>query len=155
MWLKTFWNLIYTLEIKPCGLGSRIWDMEAESYNWSRLLIGEHLDYFLFLFVRRSGIVGWTECWVIFQSVRLLYGVWPLAASMEVKNNHAHVTTPIILYKFIEVNFSVGCTVWLWCCQFQDLTTISLKSVLILALRSVPYDNAMEIAMKKGIIGRP
>ena len=75
--------------------------------------------------------MGWTECWVIFQSVRLLYGVWPLAASMEVKNNHAHVTTPIILYKFIEVNFSVGCTVWLWCCQFQDLTTISLKSVLI------------------------
>ena len=27
------------LEIKPCGLGSRIRDMEAESYNWSHLLV--------------------------------------------------------------------------------------------------------------------
>ena len=40
---------------------SRIGDMEAESYNWSHLLIGEHLDYFLFLFVSRTGTVGWTE----------------------------------------------------------------------------------------------
>ena len=59
-------------------------------------------------------------------SLQLLHGVRPLAGSMEVKNNHAHVTTPIILYKFIEVNFSVGCMVWPWCCQFQDLTTMSL-----------------------------
>ena len=29
----------YLLEIKPYGLGSRIWDMEAESYNWSHLLV--------------------------------------------------------------------------------------------------------------------
>ena len=39
---------------------------------------------------------------------------WPLTASitMEVKNNHAHVTTPRILNKFIEINFYVGCMVW-------------------------------------------
>ena len=28
-----------------------------------------------------------------------------------------------ILNKFIEVNFSVGCMVWPWCCLFQPLTT--------------------------------
>ena len=27
------------LEIKPCGLGSRIRDMEAETYNWSHFLV--------------------------------------------------------------------------------------------------------------------
>ena len=37
---------------------------------------------------------------------------------MEVKNNHAHVTTQRILNKFIEINFSVGCMVWPWCCLF-------------------------------------
>jgi hypothetical protein len=55
---------MFKLEIKPCGLGSRIRDMEAESYNGSHLLIGEHLDYFLFLLVSRTGTVGWTEHWV-------------------------------------------------------------------------------------------
>ena len=79
------------LEIKPCGLASGIRDIH-ESYNWSHLLIGEHLDYFLYLFVSRTGTKGWTEC----QSVQSLYGVWHLAASMEVKNNHAHVTTQIM-----------------------------------------------------------
>ena len=29
----------HTLENKPCGLGSRIQDMEAESYNLSHLLV--------------------------------------------------------------------------------------------------------------------
>ena len=33
---------ILELEIKPCGLGSRIREMEAD-------LINKHLDYFLFL----------------------------------------------------------------------------------------------------------
>ena len=42
---------------------------------------------------------------------------------MEVKNNCAHVTTQRILNKFIELNFSVGCMVWPWCCLFQDWTT--------------------------------
>ena len=38
---------------------------------------------------------------------------WPLTASitLEVKNNHAHVTTQRILNKFIEIKFSVGCMV--------------------------------------------
>ena len=30
---------ISTLEIKPCGLGSRIRDTETESYNWFHLLV--------------------------------------------------------------------------------------------------------------------
>ena len=41
---------------------------------------------------------------------------------MEVKNNHAHVTTQRILNKFIEINFSVGCMVEPKCCLFQDST---------------------------------
>ena len=56
------WVYTYTtLEIKPCGLGSRVWDMEAETYNWSHLLIGEHLGYFLFLFVSRTGTALWDQ----------------------------------------------------------------------------------------------
>ena len=51
---------------------------------------------------------------------------------MEVKNNHAHVTTQRILNKFIEVNFSVGYMVWLWYCLFQDLTTMSLINKILL-----------------------
>ena len=38
---------------------------------------------------------------------------------MEVKTNHVHVITQIILNTFIEINFSVGCMVWPWC-LFQD-----------------------------------
>ena len=121
-------SLLYNkLEIKPCVIGSRIRDIQAENYNGSYLLIGKCLHYLLFLFISRTGTVGWTKR----QSVRLLYGVWPLATSVEDKNNHAHVTTPIILYKFIEVNFSVGCMVWPWCCQFQDSTTMSLMNRII------------------------
>ena len=51
---QNYWKL----EIKPCRLGSRIWDMkELISF------IGEHLDYF-FILVSRNGTVGWTEHWV-------------------------------------------------------------------------------------------
>ena len=67
----------------------------------------------------------------------------PLTDSIasEVKNDHAHVTSQRIFNKFIEVNFSVGCTVWPWCCLFQPLTTSKtinktvLKNIL-LALRT-------------------
>ena len=46
--------------------------------------MGEHLDYFLFLLVSRTGTVGWTDSVELkCQSVRSLYGVWSLAASME------------------------------------------------------------------------
>ena len=34
------------LEIKSCGLGSRIRDMEAESHNWSHFLNLTDLDFF-------------------------------------------------------------------------------------------------------------
>mgnify|MGYP001245625775 CR=1 FL=1 len=66
-----------------------------------------NIDYFYLLF--KAELALWDER---NQSVRLLYGVQPLAACMEVKNNHTHVATQKILYKFIEINFSVGCMVW-------------------------------------------
>ena len=61
----------------------------------------------------------------------LLYGFWPLIASMEVKNNHAHVTTQRNLNKLIEVNLSVGSMVWPSCCQFQDSITMSLINMIL------------------------
>ena len=45
------------------------------------------------------------------QSVRSLYGVWPLTAFMEVKNKYAYVIRQDMCNKFIEVNFFVGCMV--------------------------------------------
>ena len=47
------------------------------------------------------------------------YSVWPLTASitMEVKNNHVHVTMQRILNKFAEINLSVGyigCPIIIW-----------------------------------------
>ena len=74
--------------------------MEAELISF----IGEHLDYFLFLLVSRTGTVGWTE-----RSVKVpkcAYSVWPLTASMD-----AYVITKDICNKFIEVNSFVGCMV--------------------------------------------
>ena len=44
-----------------------------------------------------------------------------VSTTSEVKNDHAHVIIQRIFNKFIEVNFSEGCLVWLWC--FQHLTT--------------------------------
>ena len=49
--------------------------------------------------------MGWTDVELKCQNVRLLYGVWPLTASMEVKNNYAYVITQDICNKFIELNF--------------------------------------------------
>ena len=37
--------ILYTIEIKPCGLGSRIRDMEAESYNWSHLSVNIYITF--------------------------------------------------------------------------------------------------------------
>ena len=58
--------------------------------------------------------------------MRSLYGVWPLTASMEVKNKYAHVITQDICNKFIEVNFYVGCKVSPPNRLLQDSTTMSL-----------------------------
>ena len=44
------------LEIKLCRLGSRIRDMEGESYDG--YFICEHLDYFLLLLVSRTSTRG-------------------------------------------------------------------------------------------------
>ena len=55
---KVEFEFIFLLKIEPCGFGSIIQDMEAESYKLISF-IGEHLDYFLFLLVSRTGTVGW------------------------------------------------------------------------------------------------
>ena len=55
---------------------------------------------------------------------------WPLTASitLEVKNNHAHVTTQRILNKFIGMKFSIECMVW---------PTISLLDFLQILPRTI------------------
>ena len=40
-------NIHNYLEIKPCGLGSRIQDMDAESYNWFHLLVIFYFFWYL------------------------------------------------------------------------------------------------------------
>ena len=42
----------------------------------------------------------------------------PLTVSTTSQNQC--VTTQRTLNKSIEINFSLGCMVWLWCCLFQD-----------------------------------
>ncbi len=39
---------------------------------------------------------------------------WPRRASttLEVKNDHAHVTTQRILHKTVEIKIPLGCMVW-------------------------------------------
>ena len=66
------------------------------------------------------------------QSVRSLSGVWPLTASMEVKNKYAYVITQDICNKFIEVKFLMGCMVLWPNCLLQDLTTMSLINKITL-----------------------
>ena len=72
--------------------------------------------------------MGWPDVELKCQSVHLLQFFWPQTASitMEVKNNHAHLTTQRILNKFIKINFSVGCMVWPWCCLFQDWLPVKI-----------------------------
>ena len=55
-----------------------------------------------------------------------LYGVWPLTASMEIKNKYAYVITQDICNKFIEVNFFVGFMVGEPNRLLQRSTTMSL-----------------------------
>ena len=60
-------------------------------------------------------IIVQLEC----QSVHSWYSFWPLTASitMEVNNNYAYAgTTQRTLNKFVEINFSMECTVWPWWC---------------------------------------
>ena len=51
----------------------------------------------------------------------------------------AHVIMQDICNKFIGSNFSIGCMVWPWCCQFQDSTTMSLINKLNLIFFSSGY----------------
>ena len=57
--------------------------------------------------------------------MRSLNGVWPLTASIEVKNKYAYVITQDICDRFIEV-FFVGCIVSWPNRLLQCLTTMSL-----------------------------
>ena len=60
------------------------------------------------------------------QSVRSPYDVWPLTASMEVKNKYAYIITQDICNNFIEVIFFVECMVWRPNRLLQHLTAMSL-----------------------------
>ena len=64
------------------------------------------------------------------QSVRSLYGVWPLTASMEVKNKHAYVITQDICNKFIEVIIFVGCMVCVMVYVIPMMITCILQGTL-------------------------
>ena len=89
------------LEIKPFGLGSRIRDMEAE---WRLKVITDLISW---IFGKQNWHFGmnWTG-----QSVR--GDIMFLASTAtEVKNDHAHVITQGICYKYIELNFCVRCMV--------------------------------------------
>ena len=125
------------LEIKPCGLASIIWGWKL----WLISFIGEHLDYFLFLLVSRTGTVGWTKRWV--KVPKCVLAITFLASNslhnitMEDKNNHAYVTTQRILNKFIEINFSVGCMVWPWLFFFKQRTDHKAKEGRLLLNTSV------------------
>ena len=65
---------------------------------------------------------------------------WPLTASitLEVKNNHAYVTTQRILNKFIEINFLVGSMVWPWWCLFQHW----LPAKILIRIPTVQFKNS-------------
>ena len=76
--------------------------------------------------VSRTGLWDGTNVEFTCQSVRSLYGVWPLIASMEVKNKYVYVITQDICNKFIEVKNFVECIVSPPNRLLQDSTTMSL-----------------------------
>ena len=65
--------LFSKIEIKPCRLGSRIRNMEAESHNFS----------FLESLVSRTGPVEWSKCWVKVPKCALRYDVVGLQKPLQ------------------------------------------------------------------------
>ena len=71
---------------------------------------------------------------------------------MEVKDNHAHVTTQTILNKFIEINFSVECMVWPWSSLYSKIglpVKIAMRLKIVtwvscLDHRHTPYLSALD-----------
>ena len=102
------------LEIKPCGLGSRIWDTEAE---WRLKFLTDLISWWIF------GEQNWR--WGMNRTLSKvcakIWCFWPLIAftTSEVKNDHIHVITQDICNKFIEIKNFVGYMVWVWCWIWQ------------------------------------
>ena len=71
-----------TLNIKPCGLGSRIRDMEAE---WRLKVINDLISWI------RTGAVGWTERQSVNRDM-----VFLASTTSEVKKNHAMLSLQIL-----------------------------------------------------------
>ena len=75
--------LVLILEIKPCGLGSRIWDMEADLIYWWTFLT--FMEAVIMLEAKHHtvtthfGTVGWTEHWVIVPKCAV--AVWCLVSN--------------------------------------------------------------------------
>ena len=143
--LNSYWYSFYTRkqDLLSCSI---IQDVALWDVCWGRrphiLLIWGHSsnlirpakgflkllnNYYQKLFFKKST----PSCLLFWPSEE---SFWPITASItsEVINDHALVTTQRILNKFIEVNFSVGCMVWPWCCLFQPLTTSKTIDKIVL-----------------------
>ena len=110
-------NVVYNckiLEIRPCGLGSRIRDMEAK---WRLKVITDLISW---IFGEQNWRCGTNRTLSKCAKVSAEICFRPLTASTtsEVKNDYAHAKTrhlQQIHCKFIEIQFSVRCMVWVWC----------------------------------------
>ena len=108
------------LEIKPCGLGSRIRDMEADivEHFWPTWRLEAKHN------TASAHFGTLAQCSVHPTAPKCVVAVCPLTDYMEVKNKYAYVIMQDICNKFIEVNFFVGCMVSQPNRLFQDWTSL-------------------------------
>ena len=100
--------ILYVLEINPCGLGSSIRVVEAFWYKKEIKII---------YFVQLCLIVWFTltlNFWYVKLKNGLIFFLW-----LEADFFWSHVITQNICNKFIKIEFSVGCMVWVWCWLWQ------------------------------------
>ena len=101
--LQNQWQLIIKcqsyvkLKIKPCGLVLKFEIWRLTSFIGEPIQITFHFFWQAELALWDGSIIE-LKC----QIVGSLYGVWPLTASMEVKNKYAYVITQDICNKFIR-----------------------------------------------------
>ena len=110
---------INSLEIKLCGLGSRIRDVEAFWYK-TEIKIIYFVQLCLIALIVCDSIVYPGPKYLIFKTKnRLIYfseeGGWFF---------WSYVITQGICNKFIEMKISVRCMVWPWSCLLQHWTFV-------------------------------
>ena len=84
-------------------------EMISELTFFIRLVCLFQWTVFIILLVSRTGTVGWTELWVPKCALPVNFLALTASITMEVQNNHSHVTAQKFLNKFFKINFSVGC----------------------------------------------